>query len=48
MIILGFILCLIGMILIDANIDLFKNNWTGAVGYIVVVCGAAVLSIAFS
>jgi hypothetical protein len=48
MIVLGIILCLVGIVLIDANIDYFKNNWMGALGYIVVVCGAAVLSIAFS
>ena len=48
MIVLGIILCLVGIVLIDTNIDFFKTNWMGALGYIVVVCGAAVLSIAFS
>lgn len=48
MVVLGIILCLIGAVLIDGNIDFFKTNWTGALGYIVVVCGAAVFSIAIS
>jgi hypothetical protein len=48
MIVLGIILCLVGMALIDTNIEVFKTNWMGALGYIVVVCGAAVFSIAIS
>ena len=48
MIVLGIILCLVGMVLIDLNIDLFKTNWAGALGYIIVLCGAAVFSIAIS
>ena len=48
MIVLGIILCLVGMVLIDTNIEVFKTNWMGAVGYIIVLCGAAVFSIAIS
>ena len=48
MIVLGIILCLVGMVLIDTNIDFFKTNWMGALGYIIVLCGAAIFSIAIS
>ena len=48
MIVLGIILCLVGMVLIDTNIEVFKTNWMGALGYIIVLCGAAVFSIAIS
>ena len=46
MLILGFIICFVGAVLIDANIEVFKNNWAGAVGYILVVVGAGLISIA--
>ena len=46
MLILGFIICLAGAVLIDANIEVFKNNWAGAVGYILIVIGAGLISTA--
>lgn len=48
MVVLGIILCLVGMVLIDTNIDFFKTNWMGVLGYIIILCGATVLSIAIS
>jgi hypothetical protein len=46
MLILGFVFCLVGTVLIDANIEVFKTNWAGAVGYILVVVGAGLIATA--
>lgn len=43
---LGMMTALIGIVLIDTNIDHFKTAWLGAVGYVVVMIGAALVATA--
>ncbi len=43
---LGMATALAGIVLIDTNIDHFKTAWLGAVGYIIVMIGAALMATA--
>lgn len=46
MMVLGMVIALAGIVLIDTNVDHFKTAWMGAVGYTVVVAGAAMMATA--